>query len=147
MQKASTAGPSSEGSTERWDTPFNRATNAYKKRPLEKPPTSAGRLSGFGLNMKVAEYYSSDPKSSKKERRTTTKDKAEVQELKKKVATLEKRIETEKTPVDPDQLNQLVDQRLRQLIPWVDGGVSCLECGGSKGADPCGQHRRQQLKY
>ena len=71
-------GPSSEGSTERWDTPFNRATNAYKNRPLDKPPTSAGRLSGFGLNMKVAEYYASDAKSSKRERRTMSKDKAEV---------------------------------------------------------------------
>ena len=117
LKKASTAGPSSEGSTERWDTPFNRATNAYKKRPLEKPPTSAGRMSSFGLNMKVAEYYASEAKSSRKERRTTTKDKAEVQELKMKMASLEKRIETEKTTVDPDQLNQLVDQRIRQLIP------------------------------
>ena len=96
-------GPSSEGSTERWNTPFNRATNAYKKRPLEKPPTSAGRMSGFGLNMKVAEYYASDAKSSKRERRTMSKDKAEVQELKQQLASLEKKIETEK--MDPDKLN------------------------------------------
>ena len=115
MEKVGT-GPSSGGSTERWNPPFNRATNAYKKRPLDKPPTSAGHISGFGLNMKVAEYYASDAKSSKRPRRTTTnKDSAEVEELKKKVASLEKKIETEKT--DPDKLNQLVDQRIREIIP------------------------------
>ena len=79
LKKVSASRPSFEGSTERWDTPFNRATNAYKKRPLDKPPTSSGRMSGFGLNMKVDEYYTSDAKSSRKERRTTSKDKAEVQ--------------------------------------------------------------------
>jgi hypothetical protein len=70
------AGPSSQGSTEPWDTPFNRATNAYKERDLDKPPTSAGRVSGFGTSMKVSEYYGSDAKT-RKERRST-KDKAEV---------------------------------------------------------------------
>ncbi|KAM0915755.1 hypothetical protein ACQ4PT_010616 [Festuca glaucescens] len=40
---------SSQGSTEPWDTTFNRATNAYKKRLKFEPPTSAGRVSGFGL--------------------------------------------------------------------------------------------------
>ena len=50
LEKVGT-GPLSEESTERWDTPFNMATNAYKKRPLDKPPMSAGRISGFGLNM------------------------------------------------------------------------------------------------
>ena len=45
----------------------------------------------------------------------TNKDRAEVEELKKMVASLEKKIETEKT--DHDKLNQLVDHRIRQLIP------------------------------
>ncbi|KAM0836645.1 hypothetical protein ACQ4PT_062179 [Festuca glaucescens] len=40
---------SSQGSTEPWDMTFNRATNAYKKRPKFEPPTSAGHVSGFGL--------------------------------------------------------------------------------------------------
>ena len=57
--------PESEGSHEPWDTAFNRATNAFKNRPLDLPPTSAGRVSGFGLNQKVGEYYDSDAKSKK----------------------------------------------------------------------------------
>jgi hypothetical protein len=70
------AGPSSQGSPEPWDTPFNRATNAYKEWDLDKPPTSASRVSGFGTSMKVSEYYGSDAKM-RKERRSI-KDKAEV---------------------------------------------------------------------
>ena len=134
MEKCSAGGPSSEGSTERWDTPFNRATNAYKKRPLDKPPTSAGRTSGFGLNMKVAEYYASDGKSSKRGRRKTTNDKDEVEELKKKLATLEKKVETEKTPVDPDELNRLVDARIRQIMPpGLAEGIAAWNAAGQKG--------------
>ena len=45
----------------------------------------------------------------------TNKDSAEVEELKKKVASLEKKNEIEKT--DADKLNQLVDHRIHQLIP------------------------------
>jgi hypothetical protein len=30
---------SSQGSTEPWDTTFNMALNAYKKRPLSEPPS------------------------------------------------------------------------------------------------------------
>ena len=67
---------------------FNWATNKMKERDLDLPPTSSGRVSGFGLNMKVGEYYQSDAKS-RKERRTTSKGRAEVQELKKKVESLE----------------------------------------------------------
>jgi hypothetical protein len=104
LKASSTAGPLSQGSTEPWDTPFNRATNAYKKRDLDKPPTSAGRVSGFGTTMKVSEYYGSDAKT-RKERRST-KDKAEVQELKKKVESLEK-------IVDPTEMSKLLDERLR----------------------------------
>ena len=88
MNALAKAGQSSQGSTEPWNTTFNRATNAIKERDLDLPPTSSGRVSGFGLNMKVGEYYQSDAKS-RKTRRTTREDKAEVQELKKKVESLE----------------------------------------------------------
>ncbi|KAK1643394.1 hypothetical protein QYE76_061199 [Lolium multiflorum] len=40
---------SSQGSTEPWDTPFNRALNILKERPVSKPPTSAGRVCGFEM--------------------------------------------------------------------------------------------------
>ena len=58
-----------------------------KKRELHLPPTSAGRVSGFGLNMKVRDYYS-DAKS-KKARKVTGVAKAEVEQLKKQVEDLQ----------------------------------------------------------
>lgn len=129
LKGSSTAGPSSQGSTEPWDTPFNRATNAYKERDLDKPPTSAGRVSGFGTSMKVSEYYGSDAKS-RKERRST-KDKAEVQELKKKVESLEK-------IVDPTEMSKLVDEKLqeklRQIIPpGLMEGLAAWNAAGQQG--------------
>ena len=68
LTSAGSAGSSSQGSTEPWDNPFNRATNAYKKRDKDLPPTSAGHTSGFGLGMKHAEYYNEDPKARKERR-------------------------------------------------------------------------------
>ena len=84
MNACAQAGPSSQVSTEPWDTPFNRAMNKFKGRDVDKPSTSAGHVSGFGTSMKVAEYYQSDSKT-RKERRTMSKYKSEVLELKKKV--------------------------------------------------------------
>ena len=46
---------------EPWDTVFNRATTAYKKRDKGLPLSSAGRVSGFCMSMKL-EYYKEDPK-------------------------------------------------------------------------------------
>lgn len=57
LKAISTAGPSSQGSTEPWDTPFNRATNKYKNRDLDKPLMSGVRVSSFGTSMKLSEYY------------------------------------------------------------------------------------------
>ena len=55
------AGPSSqEPPAGPWDTTFNRAMNVYKERDKSKPPTSAGRVTGFGTAMKFTEYYSTD---------------------------------------------------------------------------------------
>ena len=62
---AEAGGPSSQGSTEPWDTTFNRATNVYKRRDKSLPPTSAGRVSGFGTSMKFINYYHSDADASK----------------------------------------------------------------------------------
>ena len=87
MKADAEAGPSSQGSTEPWYTTFNRAMNVYKKRDKSSPPTSAGRVSGFGTSMKFVQYYSTDAET-RKERRKTTKDKAVVVELRKKVEAL-----------------------------------------------------------
>ena len=109
MNACAQAGPSSQGSTEPWDTPFNRAMNKFKGRDVDKSPTSAGRMSSFGTSMKVAEYYQSDSKT-KKERRTTSKDKAEVLELKKKVESLEQ------GKVDLPMVDKLVEERVEERI-------------------------------
>ena len=106
MKACAKACPSSQGSTEPWNTAFNRATNKIKDRDLDLPPTSSGRVSGFGLNMKVGEYYQSDAKS-RKTRRTTREDKAEVEELKKKVESLEQ---------VKEELPKLVEQGVREQL-------------------------------
>ena len=126
------AGQSSQGSTEPWDTAFNRATNIFKDRDVDLPLTSAGRVSGFGLNMKVAEYYDSSDAKSRKERRTTSKDKAEVQELKKKVDLLEQ------AKVDSSTVDKLVEnmvkERLREFIPpRLLEGIAAWNAKGQKG--------------
>ena len=80
MKADAEAGPSSQGSTEPWDMTFNRAMNVYKERDKSVPPTSAGRVSGFGTSMKFLQYYSTNSET-RKERRKSTRDKAEVVEL------------------------------------------------------------------
>ncbi|KAK1695804.1 hypothetical protein QYE76_012501 [Lolium multiflorum] len=128
-----TAGPSSQGSTEPWDTPFNRATNRYKERELDKPPTSGGRVSGFGTSMKLSEYYGSDAKTRKLERRSSAKDKSEVQELKKKVESLEKLV-AEKPVENTEMMNKLLDEKIRQIIPpGLMEGLAAWNAGGQVG--------------
>lgn len=119
---------SSEGSTEPWDTAFNRATNAMKKRKLDLPPTSAGRVSGFGLNMKVRDYYDSDAKS-KKARRVTGAARAEVEQLKKQVEDLQQ----VKAQL-PDIVASQVNETIKSLIPpnlWE--GISAWNARGQQG--------------
>ncbi|KAK1614773.1 hypothetical protein QYE76_020290 [Lolium multiflorum] len=127
------AGPSSQGSTEPWDTPFNRAMNKYKERELDKPPTSGGRVSGFGTSMKLSEYYGSDAKTRKLERRSSAKDKSEVQELKKKVETLEKLV-AEKPVENTEMMKKLLDEKIRQIIPpGLMEGLAAWNAGGQVG--------------
>ena len=59
----------SQSSAGPWDTAFNRATNAYKHRDKLMPPTSAGRVSGFGTSMMFGEYNKDEIKK-RKERKT-----------------------------------------------------------------------------
>ncbi|KAK1611978.1 hypothetical protein QYE76_035651 [Lolium multiflorum] len=116
LKASSTVGPSSLGSTEPWDTSFNRATNKYKNKDLSKTPTSAGHVSGFGTSMKLSEYYGSDAKTRRQERRSSSKDKYEVQDLKKKVESLEKLV-AEKPAENTELMNKLLDEKIRQIIP------------------------------
>ena len=120
--------PESEGSHEPWDTAFNRATNAFKNRPLDLPPTSAGRVSGFGLNQKVGEYYDSDAKS-KKARRVTGAAKAEVEELRKQVEDL-KQVKEQL----PSLVASQVTETIKAMIPpnlWE--GIQAWNAGGRQG--------------
>ena len=78
-------------------------------------------MSGFGCNMKVAEYYSSEHSAgnTRKERRTASKDKAEVLELKAKVQSLEQD-KVDLPTVDKmveERVNELVEEKLRAMTP------------------------------
>ena len=95
-------GPSSQESSEPWDTYFSRAMNVFKEREKSKKPTSAGRVSGFGTSMKFMQYYSSDPEKKTERRKMKRDNTAEVVELRKKVESLEKQI-------DPTTMHKLVE--------------------------------------
>ena len=82
-------------------------------------------MSGFGLNMKVGEYYQSDAKS-RKARRMTGKNKAEVEELKRKVESLEQAKEDL-----PKLVEESVNERLRAMLP--PGLVEGLAAWNAKG--------------
>jgi hypothetical protein len=43
-----------------WDTPFNRAINVIKGRAKSLPPTSAGRVAGYGTYDKVGDCKKED---------------------------------------------------------------------------------------
>ena len=105
--------------------------NVYKGRDKSKPPTSAGRVTGFGTAMKFIEYYSTDPEK-KKERRKPAKDKAEVLELRKKLETLEKE------KVDSSMVDKLVaekvDEQLRSFLPpGLMEGLAAWNAAGRQG--------------
>ena len=108
------AGPSSQEPAGPWDTTFNRAMNTHKGRDKSKPPTSAGRVSGFGTAMKFIEYYSTDT-DNKRTRRKPSNTSAQVAELTEEVAELKKQ------KVDQATVDQLVaekvDERLRTMFP------------------------------
>ena len=102
---------SQDSAAEPWDTVFNRVTNTYKKREKNWPPKSAGRVSGFGTSMKFTEYYKEDAKKRKERKnQSAAKDKAEVEELKLKVKTLEAK-------VDEKAMDKLLEEKLRAIIP------------------------------
>jgi hypothetical protein len=123
---------SSQGSTEPWDTPFNRALNILKERPVSKPPTSAGRVCGFGTSMKFREYYKEE--NSKKRRRSamSEEDKAEVEELRKKVSMLE---EKQANSMDKDEVDKLFEKKLRDFLPpQVIEGIAAWNAAGQVGS-------------
>ena len=68
-----------------------------------KPPTSAGRVSGFGTSVKFGEYYK-DENRKRRERKSST---AEVERLKKKVEDLEAK------KVDESTVDKMVEEKLR----------------------------------
>ena len=128
MKALAKAPQSSQGSTEPWDTAFNRTMNVMKERDLDLPPTSSGRVSGFGLNMKVGEYYKSDAKS-RKARRMTGAAKAEVEELKKQVEVLQQAKEEL-----PNIVASQVNETIKAMIPpnlWE--GIAAWHARGQQG--------------
>jgi hypothetical protein len=120
---AAEAACSTQGLSEPWDTPFNRATNVIKKRPKHKKMTSNGCVSGFGLSTKVGIHFKEDSKT-RKERRSKVEEaqRWEIADLKAQVATL------------PAQMEEKFKARLRQVIPpqlWE--GLAAWNAAGGVG--------------
>ena len=132
MKDEAEAGPSSqEAQAGPWDTTFNRAMILYKGRDKSKPPTSAGRVTGFGTSMKFLEYYSTDTEK-KKERRKPAKDRAEVLELRKKLDALE--AEKVDSSVVDKLVAEKVEEKLRALLPdALVQGITAWHAGGQQG--------------
>jgi hypothetical protein len=121
---------SSQGEREVWDTTFNRAMNVAKGRDKLAPPTSAGRVSGYGTSVKFTEYYSSDGAGETKKRKRTSKneDRAEVERLK---AELE---ELKKNTVDKQEVQKLVREGIHQIMPpQIVEGFAAWMAGGQQG--------------
>jgi hypothetical protein len=91
----------------RWDTPFNRAINMIKGRAKSLPPTSAGRVTGYGTYDKVGDFKKED-REAKKERKAaaavavTTSERRKVEKLREQM---------------PDLIAEQVQQKLREIIP------------------------------
>ena len=54
-----------------WDTPFNRALNKVKGKPLHDPP-EYGRVAGAGVGASWNYYYKEDKETRKQRRRLNT---------------------------------------------------------------------------
>ena len=129
MLKEEAGSSSQEAPAGPWDTTFNRALNRFKGRDQTLPPTSAGRVAGFGTSMKFIEYYSTDTEARKQRRKS---GKAEVQELKEEVATLKKDM------VDPATMNKLVADKVSETLqnmfpPGFMEGLAAWQAGGQQG--------------
>ena len=48
---------------------MNRAINVFKGRTKENPPTSAGRVTGYGLRKKLGEHYDKVDPHRRKDRK------------------------------------------------------------------------------
>lgn len=120
---ASSASSSSQGSTAdpRWDTPFNRATNRIKGRAKSLPPTSSGRVSGYGTYEKVGNFRKEDPEA-KKERKAA----AAAASGKREVEVLREQM--------PRMIAEQVQEKIRELMPdelWQ--GLAAWNAGGRRG--------------
>jgi succinate dehydrogenase/fumarate reductase flavoprotein subunit len=86
--------------------PFNRAINVIKGRAKSLPPTSAGRVAGYGTYDKVGNFKKED-REAKKERKAAAaaaaaSGKREVEKLREQM---------------PDMITEQVQQKLREIIP------------------------------
>jgi len=124
---ASSASSSSQGSTAdpRWDTPFNRATNRLKGRAKSLPPTSSGRVSGYGTYEKVGNFRKEDPEA-KKERKAAAAAAAAAASGKRELEELREQM--------PRMIAEQVQEKMRELIPeelWQ--GLAAWNAGGRRG--------------
>jgi hypothetical protein len=123
---ASSSASLSQGSTAdpRWDTPFNKAINVIKGRAKSLPPTSAGRVAGYGTYDKVGNFKKEDHEA-KKERKAaaaaavTASERSDVEKLREQM---------------PDLIAEQVQQKLCEIIPdepWE--GLAAWNAAGRQG--------------
>lgn len=92
--------------------------NKMKEKDELSKPSSAGRVSGFGLNMKWSEHYK-EASQTRKERRSIGSAKTrEVEELKEKVAQIPQMVQDEVGKV----LTSLLPTLMARLDEWNKGG-------------------------
>jgi hypothetical protein len=107
-----------------WDTPFNRAINMIKGRAKSLPPTSAGRVAGYGTYDKVGDFKKED-REAKKERKAAAAAAVAASE-KCKVEKLREQM--------PDLIAQQVQQKIREISPdelWE--GLAAWNAVGRRG--------------
>ena len=107
-----------------------------KGRPKEKPPTSAGRVTGFGLFRKLGEHYNKLDPNRRKEK-MSEEQRVEVDALRKKVEQV-------------DALQEKVDQIKNKVgrgdtcpPSFLVGRVGKVERWWSSCAVPDSQHGRE----
>ena len=81
------------------------------------------------MSTKFTEYYKEDAKKRRERKsQSLSKDKVEVEQLKKKVEMLEAK-------VDDRAVAEMVDEKIRAITPQGFWRASCMECGRSPGAN------------
>ena len=120
---------SSQGSTPvtKWDTTFNRAMNQVKNVEAQAPPSSAGRVPGFG-GISWSEYYGKKGKKAESAEVKQLREKVEqfpqlLQDtVKEAVAAVQIQFQSQVQTEVNEKLNTILPAYLEQYTKWKKGG-------------------------